>query len=160
MPPEERETPDFVLRPGRIRWLAYFIIGLGFTVSGGLMIGVGDWWGWFVAGFFGLCMVVSAVLILPGASYLRLTAEGFTVCTLYQRQGFKWAEVGPCFTGVVAGRKRVLFQFTDPTRSSRFQGVVRAIWGAEGTLPDTYGMTAAALATLMNDWRENLRSAQ
>lgn len=78
MPPEEREAPDLVLRPRRFRWPAYFLIGLGFTVGGGLMIWDGDWQGWFVAGFFGLCTVVSAILMLPGASYLRLTAEGFT----------------------------------------------------------------------------------
>lgn len=137
-----------------VGWCIFFI-GLGFTAIGGLMIRNGDWGDWFVAGFFGVCTVVAAALILPGASYLRLTAEGFTVCNLYTRYSVKWAEIGPCFPRFMAGRKRVLFQFTDPARSPRVQGMARAIWGAEGALPDTYGMSTDTLANLMNEWRKN-----
>jgi len=155
LPSREGSTSDLVLRPSKYRRLVYFLIGLGFTGIGGLMIWNGDWGGWFVAGFFGVCTVVAAASILPGASSLRLSAEGFTVCNLFTRYSVKWAEIGPCFPGFIAGSKRVLFRFTDPARSPRLQAMGRALYGAEGALPDTYGMSADALANLMNEWRKS-----
>ncbi|MDH5558775.1 MAG: hypothetical protein OEZ03_15605 [Alphaproteobacteria bacterium] len=158
MPSGTAPAPYIMLRPSKLRYLYYVLVSLGFTVGGSFMIAEDIWFGWVVAGFFGLCAVVLAFTMLPGASWLRLTPEGFTICTLYRSHAFKWSEIGHCYPGVVGRRKMVLFDFADPAYSPRMRVAARALSGAEGALPDTYGMTADALATLMNDWRENRNS--
>ena len=151
--------PDLVLRPNRLWGAVYLLTCLGFAAIGGFMIAEGQGAGWFVAGFFGLGVAVFSIGLLPGASYLRLSAEGFTLCSLYRRRDFAWGDVGPFFPGVISGRKMVLFDFADSAYRPRWRAVARALSGAEDALPDTYGMTAGELAALMNDWRENVYAA-
>lgn len=157
-PFEAATAPDLVLRPKRLSQLGYFAICLAFTIGGALMIADGQWAGWFVAGFFGLGVVALPLTILPGASYLRLTPQGFTVCSMYRHHHFKWAEIEPCFPGVVSKRKMVLFDLAEPGRFPRGRAVARLLTGAEAGLSDTYGMTAEDLAALMNRWRDHALS--
>ena len=90
---------DLVLRPRKLHALVYALICLAFTVTGAFMLAGREWTGWFVAGFFGLGGAVLLVSMLPGASYLRLRPEGFTLCSLYWSHRFRWADVGPFFPG-------------------------------------------------------------
>ncbi len=145
---------ELVLRPRRWRYLVYLAVGLAFTVIGGFMIAEGLWHGWLVAVCFGSASLIFSSLLLPGAAFLRLGEKGFTMCSLYRRHSFKWTEVGPFVPGRVGGQAMVLFDLLDPGRRPRLRALSRGLFGAEAGLPDTYGMSAAALADLMNDWRE------
>ncbi len=149
---------ELVLRPKHLRYLLYLALGLAFTVIGGFMIAEGLWHGWSVAVIFGSASLVFSALLLPGAAFLRLSEEGFTMCSLYRRHSFKWTEVGPFVPGRVGGQAMVLFDLLVPSRRPRLRALSRGLFGAEAGLSETYGMSAAALADLMNDWRERAAS--
>ncbi len=149
---------ELVLRPKRLRYLLYLALGMAFTVIGGFMIAERLWHGWLVAVCFGSASLVFSSLLLPGAAFLRLGEEGFTMCSLYRRHSFKWTEVSPFVPGHVGGQAMVLFDLLDPSRRPHLRALSRGLFGAEAGLPDTYGMSAPALADLMNDWRERRAS--
>ncbi|WZO97052.1 hypothetical protein EP7_004069 [Isosphaeraceae bacterium EP7] len=77
--------PDpVVLSPGRLKWAA---VGLLFILLTGVGVWIGmtgDKFGWWIAAFFGLGILLTVVVLLPGAIYLNLTDEDFTMCTLYR----------------------------------------------------------------------------
>ncbi len=57
---------------------------LAFVGAGFLMLSDSPITGCLSIIFFGLCAVVFAVSLLPNSSYLRLTPEGFTVCSMFR----------------------------------------------------------------------------
>jgi hypothetical protein len=102
--------------------------------------------------FFGLCAVVFCVQLLPNSSYLRLTAEGFTTCTLFRCHTVPWRHVRTFGVGRIGLKKVVGW---DP--AADLSGIVRAtkaISGYASALPDTYGLRAEELAALLNRLRD------
>lgn len=140
----EREA---VYRPCKTKQLFLALVCLVFVALGmTLMEGAGAW---FVALFFGLCALIFIIQLLPNASYLRLTREGFEIRSLF-RSGFtRWEEVADIG---VAGDS-VAFIFTEEAGAERLRRVVYELSGAEGILPDTYGHRPDVLADLMWQWK-------
>jgi hypothetical protein len=122
------------------------------TVLGGIERSPDYWWGLAAAVFFGIGAVVFAILLLPGAAFLKLDSDGLTVCALYRATFTSWDAVEGFGVTQVGLRKFVGVALTEPGKTkslmARFNtGVI----GFDGMLPDTYGMTAADLAVLLND---------
>lgn len=117
-------------------------------------------WGYTCAIFFGICAVVFALQMLPMSSYLRLTQEGFTYCSLFRRHTFRWSDV-TSFSVVRVGRNDMVTWDVAPRykKQSLARAVARGIADVEGALPDTYGMKASALAALMDTLRLRHRQA-
>jgi hypothetical protein len=141
-----------VLHPSVLKW---FGIGLFFFVISFFMIADGRTVGWFCLVVFGLGLVIVGISVLPNASYLRLTPEGFTVCSLYRAHTLRWKDVAGFAVGGLPLNKMVMFNF-----SSSYQkpgGTIRAInvglAGYEGGLPDSYGLSHEALADLLNQYK-------
>lgn len=147
---DDRQT--LTLRPRRWKMALYCAISAGFTVGGVFMIRNGVGKGWFVAGFFGACMLVFLALLMPGAAYLQLTRDGFRVRSLWRSHFTPWSAVAGFGVVRISHRAMVSYNFTDVAahRGARFS---RALTGAEGALPDSYGMSAQDLAALMTAWR-------
>lgn len=102
--------------------------------------------------FFGLCAVTFGVQLLPNSSYLRLTAEGFTTCSLFRCHTVRWQHVRTFGVGRIGLKKVVGW---DP--AADLPGVLKAtkaISGYASTLPDTYGLRAEELAALLNRLRD------
>lgn len=143
-----------VLRPSRGKLLAQVLLGLVFAVVGVWMGRSGKSAGWFVAGVFGIGSLGLSVQLFPNASYLALSAEGFVMCSMFRPWKFAWTDVGAFAVGHLGNRKVVMFNFSDSYRKlAAGRAVARIISGAEGALPDTYGMGAEELARLLNEWR-------
>jgi hypothetical protein len=145
-----------VLRPSKLKFIGFLTGSLVLTGGGIGMIASGEGIsGWFCAIFFALCSAVFVVLLLPGASYLRLTPEGFVVCSLYRVWPLiAWSGVSVFRVELMPPATRaVVFDQPGAADHLRLRRVNRAIAGGEGMLPDTYGMKAADLAALMNEWR-------
>jgi hypothetical protein len=106
--------------------------------------------------FFGLCAIVFAVQLLPGAAWLRLEPAGFTVCNLFRTHFTPWSDVSG-FGVAVAGQKELVGYNcrSAAERSSRLAALNKALSGYNSALPDTYGPRAAELAALLNEvlWR-------
>jgi hypothetical protein len=132
--------------------LIFLAIGVWMTRSNDTQWGVPTvYWGWFAIVIFGLGLSISAVSLLPGASYLRLETDGYTTCAMFRRAYTPWVTMRSFGVAQVMVRKMVGVNF-EPTVAAATCGtrMNTNLVGFDGTLPDTYGMSAAALADLMN----------
>jgi hypothetical protein len=143
-----------VLRPGRLKWAGLCLLFLLFTVMG-VWLGLGgDRIGWACAVVFGLGILISVASMLPNASYLWLTDEGFTMRTLYRTHTFRWQDVTGFGVGWVLTNKMVMFNFEpEYRRTPRLRSLNVGLVGYEAGLPDNYGMTHEALADLLNEYK-------
>jgi hypothetical protein len=131
---------------------ASLVAGGALTVQEGHPIG---WAGWAAIFFFGSGVIVFCLLLLPGSAYLKLDPAGFTVCSLFRVHSTRWYEVDSFEVGTIAGRKLVVFNFSNLHRGQDFaRALASSISGHEGALPETYGLSAEELAAMMNDWRQ------
>jgi hypothetical protein len=148
---------ELTLRPGRLRNFVFLIGGAGFTA--------GAWWlsdehqvvGWLGVIFFGAGAVAFAILLLPGASFLKLTRDGMTVVSLFRRSTYRWDDIDSF--GVMSLEKFGGTKYVGIIFSASYQGhkigrkMVATMTGFQGGLPDTYGMSADDLVDLLSDWR-------
>lgn len=127
----------------------------GAFVSASFWIPDGSAAKWWVAVFFGVCLLVFLTQLVPGVSNLRLTSEGFIVRSLMRNSPIiRWSEVSPFVVVWVQNRKMVVYDSqVDRATSPGLAEASTFLVGASSGLPDTYGMSAEDLATLMNEWR-------
>lgn len=153
------QSPDtVVLRPSRLKWAGIGLICLLFTIVGVWLGLTGNRIGWGCAIFFGLGVFISTASLLPNATYLRLTDEGFTMRSLYRTHTYRWKDVSGFAVGRVLTNKMVLFNF-EPTyqRTPGLRSINVGLVGYEAGLPDTYGLTHEALAEMLNQYKETSR---
>jgi hypothetical protein len=148
-----------VLKASRFKWTVLLFAGAVFAMAGVLIFFAapgGRVGGIVVFVFFGACAAVAATQLVF-RSTLTLTTEGFTFTGLGRRVTRRWNDIDyfvavrtSALSGLVGIRLSV-----SPEQASGVRRAARAIAGYDGgALPDTYGMTAAELAALMNDWRD------
>lgn len=119
------------------------------------MILSGESIGWLPALFFGLGVVVFGVILLPNSAYLRVSQDGFTVCSLFRAHSYRWSDVGPFTVDRIGPNRMVVFNFSDQYRALPLaRKAASAITGYEGALPDSYGMSLEELACLLNEYRQ------
>lgn len=126
-----------------------FIISLGFVVLGIFNIQQGHTAiGIFSIVFFGLCLAVSVINFMPGASQLILTEEGVEMTTLFKKRMLPWAAVDNFTSGWSFVYRTVYFNLNEEAMRLNSVKVKR------GAFPDTYGMSAKALAQLLNEYKQ------
>ena len=120
------------------------LVWCGFLAGGVWLLRRGNDWGWVAAVLGGIGAFLSAMTLLPGGAYLRLTSEGFTVGGMLKSFSVRWNDArGFGVVQVSAGGKRAVgYQFADTAADV-----------AQGALPDTYGLTHEDLADLLNEWQ-------
>lgn len=153
MPP--LQPTRLVLRPSRMKHLLFLLLSCTSSVVGVWMV-LDDQGskGWFVLVVFGVCAAVFGVQLLPGASWLELTVDGFCFCSLFRKSAFiPWTSVTPFAVAPVADNTVVVFS-SERGSKSRFARINVAITGATEALPDTYGHSPESLAALLNEWRD------
>jgi hypothetical protein len=102
--------------------------------------------------FFGLCALAFCVNLLPNSSYLRLTREGFTICSTFRSRSIEWRHVGTFGVTRIGTRKMVGWDPSHPV--SKLGKANRVMCGYASALPDTYGFKAEELAELLNRLRD------
>ena len=143
------------LKPNRLSWLFIFLISAAF-------VAIAVWIGpeedptlfWFAGGFFLLCALISTPLMLGVGSRLILERDSFTCRTLFRSFTRQWRECSD-FHPVYAGLRRYVGFTTqqDEAAHPNLAAVNRALVGASGMLPETFGISAEELADLMNGFR-------
>jgi hypothetical protein len=122
------------------------------TAVGIWLISDGEWFGIVPTTFFGLGLVVSVILLWPGSSFLELDNSGFLFRNLFRESRLSWDDVDGFEARRISIRKFVTVNFSrDYVASPRMRALARSLAGADGALPDTYGMSAEDLAKLMNE---------
>ncbi|MDE2427936.1 MAG: hypothetical protein KGM99_04365, partial [Burkholderiales bacterium] len=108
----------------------------------------------------GLGLLIALVSMLPNASYLQLTPEGFTMRSLYRSHFFRWKDVTAFAVGRVVSNKMVMFNFAPTYQGpSKFRSFNASLTGYEAGLPDSYGMSHEALADLLNQYKTASRDS-
>ena len=145
------------LRPKRFSALWPLLVSSLFVTIGISMGVTGSWVGYLIAAFFGLGILVGIIQLFPNSTYLRISREGITYCSLFRETITSWDDVDEFCVVVMRQnglpiRRMVGFNYA-PTydRSRMGRQVASAITGCEGALPDTYGKKAEDLAALLND---------
>lgn len=145
-----------VLRPKKSKILLLLLASLAFTVIGFFMIRGGNTMGWFVALFFGLCLLVFIIQLFPGASQLKLTEEGFIMTSLFKSHFTKWSDVKAFEADYLGPNKTVVFDFIDShTGQTAGKDLAKSLSGSHGALPSAYGLKAVELAKIMKEWKAN-----
>jgi len=125
-----------------------------FVAGGVWMIQEGQLMGWLVAAFFGLGLIVIPLQLVPSFSFLKVSSSGIEIRSLWRCHEYKWSDISHFYTGCVGKNKMVLIAFAPSYQQAQTaRKVARALSGAEGALPDTYGFTAEALAEYLNAWK-------
>lgn len=143
-------TLPITLRPSTTRWLGTLAICAVFVVIGYLYRPTNALIGWLMMLFFGLGVLASLVNLYPGSTYLRLTSEGFTTATLARREFYPWTEIAQ-FTPIKIGLNTMVgLSYVNPAAAPPVRRTRLRLNGVEQVLPDTYGLSAEALADLLN----------
>ena len=84
-----------VLRPKKSRWTWVLVLSVAFVALGVEMIAEGQRTiGLACVAFFGLGVLTAIVQFLPGASFIRITRDGFVVRSLFHTHPFvPWVDV-------------------------------------------------------------------
>lgn len=154
MVPDDRGA--VVLYPAKGKRLRRLLFSLALTGISIAMISSGEGiYSWFCAAIFAFASIGFAILLAPKASCLRLTREGFVFYGFF-RPGplITWGSVSEFrVKSIPAIAKVVVFDQPGAPDHQKLRRINRVLAGGEGLLPDTYGLTASELATLINDWR-------
>ena len=151
------------LAASRRKWVL-MLIGCGAFTAGGIwMVLSSASRGWLVVIFFGVCAIVSAVMLLPGAGMLRLDRDGFEATSVFRRHRSRWRDATDFESARIPPSMIALVVYNDANLSGKSIAKLNTlIAGRNAGLPDTYGLSAADLADLMTEWREraiSLRSS-
>lgn len=141
------------LAPTRWKYALLLLLSVGFVAMGVYLLPAGQGMlAWGCIGFFGLCALVFAISLLPNASGLRLEDTGFVVRSLFRSHRTEWKDVGGFRPVRIGNRVVVGFDYIPGALSpnARLRRVSSALAGVEGALPDNYGLSAEALADLLN----------
>lgn len=159
-------SPDLVLRrfPGPVtlrtpqRKLVFFLVST--ILFGGCLgamalysdmsaIGIAIMWIGAVGCAAGVPMFL---LLLFRGSTLRLDADGFQIVHAVRRRFHNWTDTSE-FSVADVGMPMVVFDEAT-LAGGMLAEFSRSQIGRIGGLPDTYGMDAWSLASLLNEWRE------
>ena len=167
---EVDQIPERTLYPSRAKFVFLLLVCLLFTLGGIQVASAGEQWGHLVYLIFGLSSAACVLIMRNQTNYLKLGDNEFEIATLARKRRIKWEDVdsfgivsvdiynGGYWTligwdykkGVSAPPLAILGSTTQSKRAA----------GKEDTLPDTYGMKAKDLLSLMNDYLEASRAAQ
>jgi hypothetical protein len=144
-----------ILRPNSIKTLGLLAVCAIFAAGGLWIVAQGAAIGWLVVIFFGLGVLVSAVRLLPSSAYLRIDSQGFTLCSLFRTYSFRWDDVQGFVVAWNGQFRLVAFNFAPGyQRASIGNKISAGISGFDAALPNSYGMSLADLAALLNDYKQ------
>lgn len=163
-----RGAPDrtIVLKPSRTD--RYLIVALGAAIVAAVVFLPGNpLVRWLLGVVFGLLMLGGLVAMLSGSGGLELRRDGFTTVQMFRRKTTLWTQTagfraGPLqgfwIWGVELRPKFVLVDLAGPSAQQAGARVAAVVSGAHNALPETYGLEAEHLASLMNEMREHALS--
>lgn len=143
-----------LLKSDKITIVILLFVTTLFVVLGFTVMEENTFTKWVTIIFFGLCIVVFIIELLPNSSYLKLTNEGFEIRNFYRSHFTKWTDVSGFGIYYVSFNTMVAFDYTEEhTKHKTRKKIARFLSSYQGALPQTYGMKAIKLAALMNEWK-------
>ena len=151
----EHDNPGtLVLKPSRIRLVAYLVGSLSFVAVGIWGVMEGRQYLWATIIFFGLGSIVFLVQLHPRSSSLTLTNDKFVVRSLFRGFEHSWDEVDTFFVVRFGTRRMVAFNYSkEYLEQQRARRIAAKMFGAEAGIPGSFGMSLEQLASIMNAWK-------
>lgn len=110
--------------------------------------------GWACAAFFALHVLVSLLMMLPNAMYLRLNEEGFEVRSLIRTHKIKWTDVEGFQIGSIRGAKMIAIIYSPEYWQQQIGRAVSAsLSGMAGAIPNSYDATLDEVLNALSTWR-------
>jgi hypothetical protein len=162
-----RFSQPVTLSPSLAKWALPAALSMLLTI-GCLLMANGNApasWAWPVSIFFGIGTLLFVLQLVPGAGSLTLDADGFETRLFYFfRNRSRWKNVAHIKVATpalpLASAKVKFVWFNDSRWNGRwFTPKESSVSGYDAGLGDTYGLSAEALADLMNRWREQALAA-
>lgn len=141
------QTLPITFRPNKLKYIILALASLAFVISGIFIIKNGSWVGLFPSFFFGICLIIFIIILIPDSSYLKINDKGFEMRSLFRSTFIPWEAVNGFSTKRVAINKMVMIEFNPQYVDTS------KIKSGSGALPDTYGMSAQKLAEVMNGYK-------
>jgi hypothetical protein len=128
-------------------------LGSGLFLAAGIsLLPLSPLLAWLSIVFFGLGVVVFAIGLHPGSTYLKLSAEGFLFASLFRKHFVPWSSVDSFFPVRMRSHKMVGWNYVGEFQASRTLRRINTLAaGAEAALPDSYGMSVEELCALLNE---------
>ena len=103
-------------------------------------------------------VIMSSVSLVPGAAWLKLDSQGFTVRYWFKEETYRWIDVKEfkLITHrymLIPIRRSVGFTFSESYPRNPISRMVGAIAAFDRNLPDNYGMKAQELLVLLESSR-------
>jgi hypothetical protein len=147
------------LYPSRKKWFLILLISALFTVVGFWMVAESASSGWYALIFFAACLVVSVIMLLPGAGGLVLDRDGFRMTSLFRSHRVRWQDATGFEPISIPYSNQRLVGFDHAAAGRTIAALNTAIAGHNAALPDTYGFSVDELAQLMLRWQERAATA-
>ncbi|SRX53819.1 STM3941 family protein [Aequorivita sp. CIP111184] len=143
-----------ILKPKKITTIIWLLICTLFVITGFTVMDEKILVKWVGIIFFGLGIIVFIIELFPNSAYLKLSNEGFEVCSLYRSNFTKWEEVDGFGIFYIRFHAMVVFNYTGEHKKHKTgKKVARFLSSYQGALPQTYGVKTIKLAELMNEWK-------
>ena len=141
-----------ILKPSKVKSIVLIIISILFIVMGIFLLDKNMMISVLNMVFFGLCLIVFIINLIPNSSYLKIDVAGIEMKNLFKTTFIPWQAVSGFRTKYIFVNKMVVFDI-DPKllENSRLKGKT-------GAFPDTYGMSAKKLAELLNEYKAKSES--
>ncbi|QDU95844.1 hypothetical protein [Lignipirellula cremea] len=150
------DSYSLTLRPRKWDSLK-LLLGSAVFTGLGLWMTTQNWWGYPIAAFFALCALVALAQFLPGSTYLRLTAEGFTMAVMYRQKKTPWEMIDGFFVIDLKSSTGTLMQMVGYNYRPEIQSTSplhprnAGLTPCDNAIPDSiHSMPAHELTDLMN----------
>ena len=148
-------------RPKNPKTILLGLISLAFVIIGSYMIQGEPLKGWLITSFFGLCLLVFILQLIPGSTELKLTEEGFEMTSLFRKNTTKWADIKSFKVGYLGQKKTVKFDYVDGhSKHTAGKLIAKQLSGNHGALPSTYGLKANELLKILNEWKNKTTNGE
>ncbi len=146
------KNSPIILKPGKSKSILLFIISTVFVCLGISLWETNKALAAFTVVFFGLCLLVFIINLIPNSSYLKINHEGIEMKNLFKSTFIPWRGVSGFRTKNFFLNTMVVFDLDqDLTKASGTK--VKT-----GAFPDTYGMSGKKLAEFLNEQKTRFDS--
>jgi hypothetical protein len=144
-----------VLAASKRKAALLFLASGVFVAIGVFMVIDGERFAWFPLVFFGLCLIVSVVLLLPASTSLTIDRNGIHMKHMFRLTHMRWSDVDSFYIGFIrtglSSTKMIGVNYSDSYQGQKAgRRVASALSGMEGAIPNQYEVSAEELCELLN----------
>ena len=150
---------EVVVLAGSKQKAVLFLMGsLAFVGLGVLGVLNGKMFGWAAIIFFGLGVVLSIYMLMPGTVQMQIDKDGIEMKTPFKPMKIAWSDVNGFYvaelrTGL-SKTKMIGIEFSESYKNIRAARVSSSVTGAEGVLPNDFKLSAEEMCELLNKYKQ------